>query len=387
MDLAVAAGTPARYPFARDFLAAHALAAVLAGGKWVEGLVQCFAREIRRDIPSYAAILLYFSICGLYVHFSGFTIFNGLIEHYISIFKTTALLVLIPVFLFVSLFLCVYRLRHQTVPPELNVFAPQFWARFGAGIVLLAFFVLMMAAYSTVKTMLPFGRGFPYEEVVAAADAFIHSGDPWHFLHRLVDADSVGVTIDFLYAKGWMLYWIALGFWICVSGRASPVRTRYVVSLVVTWGLLGNVVAGLAKSAGPIFYERVTGDGQRFGELSMILDTLAAHGAFAKNLSDYLWAFYQERSVGVGSGISAFPSMHVAIATLNAFFIREALGRLATFLAWSYLAFILFASVYLGWHYAVDGYASIVLVTIIYWAGRKISRRLSARDQRQPAPA
>jgi hypothetical protein len=294
----------------------------------------------------------------------------------------TALLVLIPVFLFVSLFLCVYRLRHQAVPPELNAFAPQFWARFGAGIVLLGFFVLMMTAYSTVKTMLPFGRGFPYEEVVATADAFIHGGDPWHFLHRLVDADSLGVAIDFLYAKCWLLYWVALGFWICVSGRASPVRTRYVISLVVTWGLLGNVVAGLAKSAGPIFYERVTGDGQRFGELSMILDTLAAQGAYAKGISDYLWGFYQERSVGVGSGISAFPSMHVAIAMLNALFIREILGRLAAFLAWSYLAFILFGSVYLGWHYAVDGYASIVLVAIIYWAGRRISRYLSARDQR-----
>jgi membrane protein implicated in regulation of membrane protease activity len=74
--------------------------------------------------------------------------------------------------------------------------------------------------------------------------------------------------------------------------------------------------------------------------------------------------------------------MHVAIAMLNALFIREILGRLAAFLAWSYLAFILFGSVYLGWHYAVDGYASIVLVAIIYWAGRRISRYLSARDQR-----
>ena len=115
----------------------------------------------------------------------------------------------------------------------------------------------------------------------------------------------------------------------------------------------------------------------------LFLDALAADGGYAKGVSDYLWTFYQERSVGVGSGISAFPSLHVAIAMLNALFVHELFGRLGRFLAWSYLAFTMFGSVYLGWHYAVDGYASIVLVIIIYWLGRKLIPNCDEQDSSQ----
>ena len=356
----------------RNIVGAQVLVIMLRVLKWANGLARAFGHDVRRDTPSYTIITLYFLVCGVYVHLSDLTLFNGLIEHYLVLFKTMSLLIYVPIFVFVSLFLCAYRIRRQNLRPEVNFFAPQFWARFGAGIVLLGFFALMMTAYSTVKTMLPFGRGFPFEETLAATDAFIHGGDPWFFLHNLVDADTFGRAIDLLYSVGWMIYWMGFGFWICVSGRANFVRTRYVVSLVVTFGLLGNIVTGLAESAGPIFYQRVTGDGLRFAELMLFLDALAADGGYAKGVSDYLWTFYQERSVGVGSGISAFPSLHVAIAMLNALFVHELFGRLGRFLAWSYLAFTMFGSVYLGWHYAVDGYASIVLVIIIYWLGRKL---------------
>jgi hypothetical protein len=283
--------------------------------------------------------------------------------------------------------LSTYRLRRQNLPPELNFFTPRFWARFGAGLVLVGFFILMMTGYSSVKTSLPFDRGFPLEELLASTDAYLHGGDPWRYLHAIVDAKSVGVVMDYAYGKSWMLYWSALGFWICVSARADAVRTRYVITLVLIWGLLGNVLAGLFMSAGPIFFERVTGDAVRFGELSAMLRALAADGATALPYTDYLWEAYQSQSLGVGSGISAFPSLHVAIATLNALFVRELFGKVAQTLAWLYAAFILFGSVYFGWHYAIDGYASIVCVVAIYAAVRLAARKLASRGQSQSDPA
>ncbi len=263
-----------------------------------------------------------------------------------------------------------------------------FWARFGAGLVLMGSFVFMMAAFSTVKTVLPFGHGFPYDNSLAAIDAFLHVGDPWRLLHDLVDAKTFGVFIDAVYSKGWMLYWTAFGFWICVSARADRIRGRYVICLLLTWGLLGNVAAGLFQSAGPIFFERVTGDGVRFGELTTILEGLSREGALAMGYSDFLWGFYQEKQIGgIGSGISAFPSLHVAIVTLNALFVGELFGKVARFLAWTFVAFILFGSVYLGWHYAIDGYASIAVVVAIYWIARNLTRRQAAPDPRQSVPA
>ena len=364
---------------------AHSLASGVSA--WARQVVRSFGLALRGDVIAYAVISLYFVLCGLYLHFYHETIFNGLIDHYYSVFRTVLTMVYVPNFVFVCLFLSAYRRRRMSVPAELDFFAPEFWARFGAGIVLIGFFIFMMTAYSTVKTMLPFDRGFPYDQPLAAIDAYLHGDDPWRFLHNLVDPKVYGVVIDRLYGQGWMLYWSALAFWICVSGRANAVRNRYVINLVLTWAILGNVMAGLAKSAGPMFYGQVTGDTERFGEITAVLNRLAEHGGLAASFRDYLWAAYESRTAGVGSGISAFPSLHVAIVTLNALYVRELFGKMAQTLAWSYLAFTLFASVYLGWHYAIDGYASIVAVIAIYALLRMVSRRLDMRGQPQPAPA
>ena len=59
------------------------------------------------------------------------------------------------------------------------------------------------------------------------------------------------------------------------------------------------------------------------------------------------------------------PSMHVALAVLNAIF-ASSLNRWAGILAWARAAAIMFGSVYFGWHYALDGYVSIAAVIIIW---------------------
>ena len=66
-----------------------------------------------------------------------------------------------------------------------------------------------------------------------------------------------------------------------------------------------------------------------------------------------------------GGGISAFPSLHVAGATLAALSLYERNRVLGT-LAWIYMALIWVASVMLGWHYSLDG-SMAVLWTGICW--------------------
>lgn len=93
-----------------------------------------------------------------------------------------------------------------------------------------------------------------------------------------------------------------------------------------------------------------------------------------------LWQNYESSTVGLGSGISAMPSLHVALTTLSALLLSR-LSRTAGVLAWAYLALILVGSVHLGWHYAIDGYASIIAVGLIWraagwWASRSESPAL-----------
>jgi hypothetical protein len=70
----------------------------------------------------------------------------------------------------------------------------------------------------------------------------------------------------------------------------------------------------------------------------------------------------------MGSGISAAPSVHVAMTVLLVLMMRDRFGfRWPTWIAAAYCATILVGSVHLGWHYAADGLLSIVLVPSLWW--------------------
>jgi membrane-associated phospholipid phosphatase len=101
-------------------------------------------------------------------------------------------------------------------------------------------------------------------------------------------------------------------------------------------------------------------------------------------LQEVLWQYHVSGGIGVGAGISAMPSMHVAGAMLFALLgwrTNRFLGIALTI----NVALILMATVFLGWHYAVDGYASIVGTLVIWWAVGALIRRASAPSEARAA--
>ena len=157
-------------------------------------------------------------------------------------------------------------------------------------------------------------------------------------------------------------------------------RLQYFIVYLLSWSLLGGLIAGLLLSGGPAFYDHLVGDPQRFGELLAMLGTdLGPFPAIA--FQEYLWRFYESGSPGYGSGISAFPSLHVAMAGLCAMTIWR-FNRCFGVAAWLFVLIILLGSVGLGWHYAIDGYASLIGVAILWrlagWAAQSWIRRTDA---------
>ncbi|MDB5505479.1 MAG: hypothetical protein JWR75_117 [Devosia sp.] len=254
-----------------------------------------------------------------------------------------------------------------------TMFSPRAISRFIAGTLLMMGALMpFVTTFSAVKSALPGPGGYLYDVLQADIDRFIHFGvDPWVWLYDVARFDMVLKLVEVNYNLLWMVLWHAIFFWVAISRRADGIRVRYAITFFASWILIGNIFAGFFLSAGPAFYGEVTGDFDRFARQFAWLNANSDGLTATVDFQGYLWHLYSEGAQGIGSGISAFPSMHVAVVTLNAWVIGEASPRWAG-IAWVYVAFIVLSSTYLGWHYAIDGYASTLLATAIYWAIRAL---------------
>ena len=244
---------------------------------------------------------------------------------------------------------------------------------FASGLLLLAGMMLFQGAFTSVKTALPvWNNGFPYDVLQADIDQAIHFGvDPWRYLLAFGGNGWVKALVEWNYNQGWFIFCYATLFFVAISARTTGLRTRYFVAYMLTWILVGSILAGAFLSAGPAFYGMVTGDAARFGDQLAFLASGDEGPHSATHLQAYLWRLHAAGNAGLGSGISAFPSMHIALVTLNALFIAEASRRWRS-LAFAYVVFVLASSVYLAWHYAIDGYVAIAVTTAVYFVTKRI---------------
>ena len=246
--------------------------------------------------------------------------------------------------------------------------------RFLAGVALYLALGVFYGAFTLIKTALPRLSPFTFDARLADLDAALHFGvAPWRLLQPALGHHAVTRALEATYSIGWMVALFSIPLLICSARRFAWLRRRFLLTFMASWVLLGNVAAAAFMSGGPLFYGALTGDHARYAELTGYL--AFSHGLpnSVMDYRDYLWAWYEAGRPGVGTGISAFPSLHVAMATLFALTVR----RLHPPLAWAgylFLALILAGSVHLGWHYAVDGYASILAVLLTWKAAAVVSK-------------
>jgi hypothetical protein len=227
------------------------------------------------------------------------------------------------------------------------------WKRVGVTLVAIVATDVFLRAFLAWKAQLPLWRPYSFDLTLAVLDHRVHRTELWTWL----TVPRVLPVYEAVYAA-----WFSV-LAVVVTWMAWRADRRYLLAFALTWIGLGTVMPLFLPAAGPLFLGDLTGDA-RFAGLEARLPP------FTREARDALWALYH---TGRPSSISAFPSLHVAmpwLATLAAWRVsRPVAGLLA-----AYTLLVLLASVGLGWHYGVDGEASLVLVPLVWWvAGRALA--------------
>lgn len=223
-----------------------------------------------------------------------------------------------------------------------------------------AFASAFMAMKGAVTVLVPFS----WDTTLSELDRMLHFGHlPHEWLMPLLGNPVVLKAVNIAYNL-WFFVVIFSFILAASAGRNQRLRHRYLMSFMLLWIVGGFFIAAGYSSAGPCFYERA-GFGALYTPLMEHLHTASAkYTLWALDTQDKLWAGFIGERPG-SAGISAFPSMHVATATLFVLAARH-MHRIVLGLAIAFWLVIIAGSVLLAWHYAVDGYAG-ALIALVIW--------------------
>ncbi|KQZ54592.1 hypothetical protein ASD54_04480 [Rhizobium sp. Root149] len=346
---------------------------IFSSKEFGQGVLRSLADCLLRDAPLHAAILCYclLALTGTVILEHGNIL--SLLQ-YLERAPQIFLLFMSSVLLATELIPVIMRAGRRRKLAYMRMLSHDRIARFLAGLILLISISIFLGAFTWFKTLLPaLNGGFPHDPLLADLDRWLHGGtDPWRLLWSLPFASEALPVIGHGYSVLWYLLCFGGLFFVVTSPKADHLRGRYIASFLFCWIFLGNIVAGSLMSAGPAFYGAVTQDVERFRPLLLALSQ--DQSPFSASIfQSYLWFLHEKGLSGFGSGISAFPSIHVGLIVMNALFVWEHSRR------WGAVAFAaclltMASSVYLGWHYALDGYVAAGVMVLAHLMLKRMPR-------------
>ena len=347
-----------------------------AAASYLRQFAAALPASIRRESPLLAIILIYW-ISGLIIaHVTGIPPGATITTYLGTYVPMTALMI-------ASLVLgrgAIIMVHDRPARPLLQLLkelrttlaTPQ---RVAHAVPMLAGMLLFGGTFTVIKTAFPILAPFTWDATFEQWDRWLHGGiAPWQLLQPVLGQPIITRALDWLYDL-WFYFLSLTWAWQAFSQQDLRLRRQFFLTLLLSWILLGNVAATLLSSAGPCFFAEITGMPEPYAPLmSYLADASQVRPIFAVEAQKILWHAYTMRAVIVGAGMSAMPSMHVAIAVLFPLVcwrVQRWLGIVAAI----YAAVVLITSVHLAWHYAVDGYIGAAGMIAIWWiVGRVLAR-------------
>ncbi len=232
---------------------------------------------------------------------------------------------------------------------------------------ILAVLIAFLPFFSAMKSAIPLFTSYTWDRTFIEIDRALFLGhDPWQLLQPVLGYPIITATLALFYHLWFLLIYIG-----CVSFVFLPIdnsiRRRFVLTFLLTWAVVGGAMATAFASYGPCFVKPLLGYTDFDAQMGYLRSANQIYTVMTVPVQQMLLEGHHTSSHSLGSGISAMPSMHIAVA----FIFYLASRRLSAPWGKACLAFFILiwiASVHLAYHYAIDGLVSVLAVGAIWKA-------------------
>ncbi|HVV65285.1 MAG TPA: phosphatase PAP2 family protein [Rhizomicrobium sp.] len=244
----------------------------------------------------------------------------------------------------------------------------------------------LMVSFSAIKDDIPLIAPFSWDQTFAHWDMMLGLGRaPWTYLQPWLGYPPITAAINFCYDAWFFVMFGALTAQ-AFSARPGELRMQFLLAFTLSWFIAGNMLALAFSSAGPCYFGLLHLPHDPYAAQMAYLRATAAHWpVWSVNVQDALWRYYIGQQTSVG-GISAMPSMHVAVATIIAM-LGWRLNRAAGWALSLFALVIVVGAIHLAWHYFVDTIAGASLGFVFWAVAGRIARRHGAWLASRNAPS